>query len=515
MRFGPPVQFVHRPDGHNLAYQVLGDAPLDLVLLFGWPTHLGLLWENPSLAGFLHKLASFSRLILVDRLSNGLSDRGPGGQTFEDELDDVRLVLDAVASQRAAFFGCHIGGRLALLFAATYPERTRAVVTFAAHPATLPADDYPWGSTPEQREWLLTAIKRGPPDPAGLLPRVAPRESADPSFRHWWRMFYQSATTAPEAYDMVASLGPVDIRRLLGSVRVPTLLLHRTGDQWVDVGASRYMAERLPDARLVELPGDDHFPFLGDQDAVVVLTQEFLTGVRPAVDPDRVLATVLFTDIVDSTRLATELGDQRWHRTLEQHNAVVRANLARFRGRDIKTTGDGFLAVAAYRAANTLDAMVGHHSVRYERFGWPPLAWMTCSPGRRPAWARGLTCVLAPLVAGRLAGPGGRCAVTVAPIPAPTPAAWRPLSRSDSPCRRQSSSCSWTDSPQDRTHHLHGRPTRQCGSDATTRRDRPRFCNCNTDQVVRSSLPLQRPSSRRRRHDGNRGTGLTHHPSQN
>jgi class 3 adenylate cyclase len=344
MRFGPPAQFVRRPDGRNLAYQVVGDAPLDLVLLFGWPTHLGLLWENPSLAGFLDKLASFSRLILVDRLGNGLSDRGPAGQTFEDELDDVRLVLDAVTSRRAAFFGCHIGGRLALLFAATYPERTRAVVTFAAHPATLPADDYPWGSTPEQREGLLAAIRRGPPDPAGLLPRVAPRESADPTFRHWWRMFYQSATTAPEAYDLVTSLGPVDIRRLLGSIRVPTLLLHRTGDQEVDVAASRYMAERLPDARLVELPGDDHFPFLGDQDAVVVLAQEFLTGARPAPDPDRVLATVLFTDLVDSTRLATELGDQRWHRTLEQHNQVVRANLARFRGREVKTTGDGFLA---------------------------------------------------------------------------------------------------------------------------------------------------------------------------
>jgi pimeloyl-ACP methyl ester carboxylesterase len=319
MRFGPPAQFARRPDGHNLAYQVVGDAPLDLVLLFGWPTHLGLLWENPSLAGFLYKLASFSRLILVDRLGNGLSDRGPAGQTFEDELDDVRLVLDAVASRRAAFFGCHIGGRLALLFAATYPERTRAVVTFASHPATLPADDYPWGSTPEQREGLLAAIERGPPDPAGLLPRVAPRESADPSFRHWWRMFYQSATTAPEAYDMVASLGPVDIRRLLGSVRVPALLLHRTEDQWVEVRASRYMAERMPDARLVELPGDDHFPFLGDQDAVVVLAQEFLTGARPVSDPDRVLATVLFTDIVDSPgwppSWATSAGTGCWRNT--------------------------------------------------------------------------------------------------------------------------------------------------------------------------------------------------------
>ena len=246
-----------------------------------------------------------------------------------------------------------------MLFAATYPERTRAVVTFAASPTTVAADEYPWGSSSEQREWLLTAIKRGPPDVAGLLPRVAPRESADPAFRHWWRMFYQSATTAPEAYDGVASLGPVDIRRLLGSVRVPTLLLHRTGDQWVDVRASRYMAERIPDASVVELAGDDHFPFLGDQDAVVVLTQEFLTGAGPVSDPDRMLATVLFTDIVDSTRQAAELGDRRWHRLLEEHQQVVRRQLARFRGREIKTTGDGFLATfdGPARAIRCADAI--------------------------------------------------------------------------------------------------------------------------------------------------------------
>jgi class 3 adenylate cyclase len=361
MRFGPPVQFARRPDGRNLAYQVVGEAGLDLVFLFGWPTHLGLLWEQPTFAAFLHRLASFSRLILLDRLGNGLSDRGPAGQTFEDAMDDVGVVLDAVGSEQAAFFGCHIGGRLALLFAATYPERTRAVVTFAAHPTTLPDEDYPWGSTPEGREWLLTAIKAGPLDPAGVLDRVAPHDATDPAFRHWWRMFAQSATTAPETHDMIASLGPVDIRRLLSSVHVPTLLLHRRGDQWADVHASRYMAERIPAARLVELPGDDHFPFLGDQDAVVALTQEFLTGTLPAVEPDRVLATVLFTDLVDSTRLATELGDRRWHRLLEAHNQVVRANLARFRGREVKTTGDGFLATfdgpaRAIRAADAIRA---------------------------------------------------------------------------------------------------------------------------------------------------------------
>jgi dienelactone hydrolase len=191
-------------------------------------------------------------------------------------MDDVRLVLSTVGSERAAFFGCHTGGRMALLLAATHPDEVSAAVTFGSHPATL-RDDY-----------------------------------------------------------------PVDIRGLLGSIQAPVLVLHRTGDRLANVNASRYMAERIPGARLVELPGEDHFPFFGDQDAVVELTQEFLTGARPTVDPDRVLATVLFTDIVDSTRLAAELGDRRWHRLLVGHQEVVRAQLARFQGREVKTTGAGF-----------------------------------------------------------------------------------------------------------------------------------------------------------------------------
>src|SRR5512132_2796676 len=344
MRFGPPVAFVRRPDGHNLAYQVLGDADLDLVLLVGYATHLGLLWENRDLAQFLGRLASFSRLIRMDRLGNGLSDRGPSGQTFEEDMDDVRLVLDTVGSERTAFFGTHLGGRMALLFAATSPERTRAVVTFAAHPASLRDEDFPWGSSQEQHQALLESIRHGPPDPIASMTRLTPGVAADPSFLAWWRMFYLSAVTPPEAYDFVALLARVDIRRFLGAVRVPTLLLHRTADPWIDVHTSRYMAERIPGARLVELAGDDHLPFLGDQDRVVALTQEFLTGTLPVPDPDRVLATVLFTDIVDSTRLATQLGDRRWRDLLSTHDAAVRRELERFRGREVDTAGDGFLA---------------------------------------------------------------------------------------------------------------------------------------------------------------------------
>jgi class 3 adenylate cyclase len=335
----------------------------------GYDTHLGLQREEPSVAGFLHKLAAFSRLILLDRLGSGLSDRGPTGQSFEDDMDDLRLVLDTVGSERTAFFGTHLDGRLALLFAATYPERTSAVVTFASHPASMRDDDFPWGSSEEDREQLLASIRNGSYDPTRLLARVAPHEVTDPSFLQWWRMYNLSAITAPEAYDMIVALGSVDIRRLLGSIRVPTLLLHRTADQFVDVQTSRYMAKRIPGARLVELPGDDHLPFFGDQDAVVALTQEFLTGALPVADPDRMLATLLFTDIVDSTRLATELGDRRWHRLLEQHNAVVRANLARFRGREVKTTGDGFLAsfdgpARAIRAAQAIRAELAEHGLQ-------------------------------------------------------------------------------------------------------------------------------------------------------
>jgi pimeloyl-ACP methyl ester carboxylesterase len=305
MRYGPPFRYAHRSDGRRVAYQVVGDGDLDLLFLFGWPTHLGLMWENPSFAGFLGKLASFSRLILFDRVGGGLSDRGGIPPLFEDEMDDARAVLDAVGSEQPALFGCHTGGRLALMMAATYPDQVSAVVTFGSHPTTLRDDDYPWGTTAEEHEGLLALIKGGESFEGDMvLTMVAPSEAADPSVRHWFRVFALSGATLAEQYEGIRALGPVDIRGLLGSVQAPVLALHRTGDRAADVRASRYMAERIPGARFVELPGDAHFPFFGDQDRVVALAQEFLTGATPVADPDRVLATVLFTDIVDSTRAA-------------------------------------------------------------------------------------------------------------------------------------------------------------------------------------------------------------------
>jgi pimeloyl-ACP methyl ester carboxylesterase len=208
MRYGPPFRFARRQDGRRVAYQVVGDGDLDLAFLFGWPTHLGLMWEDPSFAAFLHKLSSFSRLILYDRSGGGLSDRGQGGYVFEDEMDDVRAVMASVGSERAALFGCHTGGRLALMMAATYPDQVSGVVTFGSHPATLRDEDYPWGATVEEHEGLLATIKDGAlfDDAAYFLEMVAPQEAGDASVRHWIRMFLVSAATFAEQYEGIRTL---------------------------------------------------------------------------------------------------------------------------------------------------------------------------------------------------------------------------------------------------------------------------------------------------------------------
>jgi pimeloyl-ACP methyl ester carboxylesterase len=340
----PPVQYASRRDGLLIAYQVIGEPGLDLIFLLGWASNLATQWELPAFAQFLTRLGGFSRLILFDRPGTGLSDRGSTGQVFEDRLDDILCVMDAVGSERTALFGCHLGGRLALLFAATYPQRTRAVVTFGAHPTTLADDDYPWGMSPEALDRLVAGFRESMNE-EGLLDffhMLAP--NGDEATASWFRTFARSAITSIEAVDEVSRLGPVDIRDALGSVHVPTLIMHRTDDRSADVNASRYMAKRTPGARFVELPGTGNLPFLGDADGVLDLTEEFLTGVPPVREPDRVLATVLFTDIVDSTRRAAELGDRRWKEVLASHDELARTRIDEHRGRYVHTTGDGLLA---------------------------------------------------------------------------------------------------------------------------------------------------------------------------
>jgi len=369
MRYGPPVQFTRNASGTTIAYQVLGTGPVDLVFYLGWPTHLALAWEHPSFAAFLRRLASFSRLILFDRPGTGMSDRGPTGHPFEEWMDETRTVMDAVGSERAALFGCHLGGRLALLFAATHPDRTTSVVSFAGHPATLRDDDYPWGSSEEEREWVIQGTREGLLDMGDLLREMAPRDAEDAATRRWWSTYFASGASPRESVDTLLAMGPVDIRGVLDAVRVPVLLMHRTDDKLADVRASRYMADRLPDATLHELPGDDHLPFFGDQDTVLALTEEFLTGTSPAAEPDRVVLTVMFTDIVGSTATATRLGDRRWERLLADHDEVVRGALFRFRGREVETTGDGFLATfdgpaRAIRAAAAAHAELAEHGLR-------------------------------------------------------------------------------------------------------------------------------------------------------
>jgi class 3 adenylate cyclase len=370
MRYGPPVRFTRNGNGSAVAYQVVGDGDLDLVFVLGWPSHLALLWEYPPLAEFLDRLASFARLILFDRVGNGMSDRGPTGQAFESWMDDITAVLDAVGSRRTAVFGCHLGGRLALLFAATHPERTTSVVTFGAHPATLRDDDYPWGSQPDERAWLLDAIGSVTSRPymEDLIHDLAPSAAGDALLEKWWRTLYLSAASPVESIDEITAMGPVDIRRLLPAIRVPVLVMHRAGDRMAAVEASRYMAERLPQAQLRVLPGDEHLAFAGDQDAVLGAAQEFLTGLRPVADRDRVVLTVMFTDIVDSTGTAARLGDKRWERLLAEHDEVVRSQLQRFRGQEVETTGDGFLATfdgpaRAIRAAAALHAELAEYGL--------------------------------------------------------------------------------------------------------------------------------------------------------
>jgi class 3 adenylate cyclase len=330
----------------SIAYQVVGEGDLDLVYVPGLVSHLELFWEEPAYSRFLHRLASFSRLILMDRLGTGLSDRlAPGeASTYEQRMDDIRAVMDAVGSERAALLGWSEGGPLCATFAATYPQRTVALVMYGAMPRFVRADDYPWGMPVEEMDAWLEVVPSLWGQDEELLRLWAPNVADEPGPRRWFARFGRQAVSPGGAVALFKMVRELDVRHVLPAIRVPTLLVHRTDDELVRVDHSRYMAEQIPDAKLVELPGEDHLWWFGDQDAIVDEVQEFLTGARAVRDPDRVLATVMFTDIVGSTERAAELGDRRWRELLASHEAIVRRELTRHRGREVKTTGDGFLA---------------------------------------------------------------------------------------------------------------------------------------------------------------------------
>ena len=341
----PPETRYARSGEVNIAYQVLGEGPLDLVFVMGWVSHLDWFWEEPSFARFLRRLASFSRLILFDKRGTGLSDRVSLSElpTLEQRMDDVRAVMDAAGSERAALMGVSEGGPMCALFAATYPERTAALVIIGGYPRRLSAPDYSFATTREDYDHFMAEVERDWGGPVGLEAR-APSMADDPRFRDWWATYLRMSASPGAAFALTKMNAEVDVRSVLPTISAPTLVVHRTGDRSLPVEGARFMAEQIPGARLFELPGNDHLPFVGDQDEILDEVEEFLTGVRRGPEPDRVLATVLFTDVVGSTERAAELGDQRWHLLLEEHNAIVRRELDRWRGREVDTAGDGFLA---------------------------------------------------------------------------------------------------------------------------------------------------------------------------
>jgi len=342
----------------NIAYQVLGQGPPDLVLIPGWVSNIEIFWEEPAVVRFFTRLASFSRLILFDKRGTGLSDRVAEMPNLETRMDDARAVLDTVGSERAALFGYSEGGVLCALFAATYPNRASALIMHGSYARLTAAPDYPWGLNEQERSAFVDQAVREWGAPIGIDMR-APSMATDERFRQWWARFLR-LSASPAAFATLSHMNAqMDIRQVLPAIRVPTLILHSVNDRNLDVRGSRYLAERIPGAKLVELSGPDHVPWLSDADIVVDEVEEFLTGARHAPEPERVLATVMFTDIVGASERAAGLGDRRWHDLLDSHHALIRRQLNHFRGREIDTAGDGFLATfdgpaRAVRCASTI-----------------------------------------------------------------------------------------------------------------------------------------------------------------
>ena len=338
----PKTRYAKSGDVH-IAYQVVGDGRLDLVYAPPWIGNMELFWEEPSCARFLKRLASFSRLILFDKRGTGSSDRSVEIPIIEQQIDDLTSVMDSVGSERAALLGASEGGSLCTLFAATHPERTSALILCGAVATTRWSPETPWALTRETFETWIQTVGREWGGPLAIE-LFAPSVAHDKRFRDWWARLLRLAASPAAAIALLRMLDEIDVRPVLPTIRVPTLVLQRTGDRIVNVENGRYLGRHIPNAKYVELPGADHFPYVGDTDAILAEIEEFLTGARHAPEADRVLATVLFTDIVGSTAHAAGMGDQRWRDLLGSYQALVRGELARSRGREVKTLGDGFLA---------------------------------------------------------------------------------------------------------------------------------------------------------------------------
>jgi pimeloyl-ACP methyl ester carboxylesterase len=380
----PPTRYA-KSDDVSIAYQVIGDGPIDLVLVQGFATHLDMQWEAPPLARFFERLASFSRLVLFDKRGTGLSDPVSIVPTLEQRVDDVRAVLDACGSERAALFGVSEGGPMSVMFAAAHPARVSALVLHGAMGRTTEAPDYPWASPADalresSAQFIAPYWGR---DARGTVELFAPSLADDPQSVAFSERMERSAASPAMVQKIFEMFLDIDVRAILPAINVPTLVLHRRGDRVVNWRAGRELASQIPGARYVELPGIDHVPWAGDADAVLGEIEEFLTGTRSVPEADRVLATVMFTDLVGSTERAAAVGDARWRALLAEHQASVRRELMRFRGREVKTLGDGFLATfdgpaRAIRCAHAmtadapslgLEVRVGIHTGEVELIG--------------------------------------------------------------------------------------------------------------------------------------------------
>jgi class 3 adenylate cyclase/esterase/lipase len=347
----------------HIAYIVEGSSPIDMVWIPPWVSQVEYLWSEPAMAAFLRRLTGFARVITFDRRGSGLSDPFFGAPTLEEQMDDVLAVMKEAGSERAALVGVLEGGPMAALFAATYPERTEALVLYGTFARATWAPDYEWALPAEQRRALMAEHVEHWGE-GGVTSGVAKSQLRDPEFLEWAARLERLAASPGTIKRIFDLIGEFDVRDVLPSIRVPTLVMHRRDDDFIKIDHSRYLAAHIPGARFVELEGTDNVFAVGDTEAILGEIEEFLTGDRRPHEPDRMLATVMFTDIVDSTRRAAAMGDTGWRFLLERHDALFRRALERHRGREVKRTGDGFMATfdgpaRAIRCAASVAEAVG------------------------------------------------------------------------------------------------------------------------------------------------------------
>lgn len=359
----PETRYARSTGGVNIAYQVVGDGPRDLVLVPGWIYHIELVWEHPAFEAMIRRLARSFRVIMLDKRGTGLSDRVRGATPMEERMDDVRAVMDAVGSQTAALLGWSEGGNIALLFASTYPQRTTALVLYGTGARYAQAPDYPCGMSPEFIETAMGVIANHWGEGLGAT-YAAPSRTSDPAFMRWFGRFERMTVSPGDGLAMLEANLQIDTTSILQTVQTPTLILHNKGDALVPIAFSHYLVERIPDAKLLELEGDDHLFWFSNTDEVVTPIENFVLGKRSEDDPDRVLSTVLFTDIVGATTRASSIGDSRWRELLDQHDRVARERISHFRGKFVKGTGDGILATFDGPARAIHYALRLHRDVR-------------------------------------------------------------------------------------------------------------------------------------------------------